>query len=141
MRERISKDFAYPQFRAAVLTAFASLALLLAVVGLYGVLSQLVSRRTQEIGIRVALGATPQEIIRFVSVQGGVPTIVGLAIGLASALAFERVLAGMLYGVTATDPMTLAAVAGLLLIVAAVAMFVPARRAARIDPLVALRGN
>jgi len=141
LRERIAKDAAYPQFRAAVLTAFAFLALLLAAVGVYGVLSQLVARRTQEIGIRVALGATPRQIVRLVSVQGGVPTVVGLAIGLASALAFERVLASMLYGVTATDPVTLAAVAGLLLIVAAAGMLVPARRAARIDPLAALRGD
>jgi putative ABC transport system permease protein len=141
MRQRISKDFAYPQFRAAVLGGFSVLALLLAVVGLYAVLSQLVAQRTQEFGVRVALGARAWDIIRLVGIQGGVPTIAGLAIGVACAIAFERVLASLLYGVTASDPMTLAGVALVLFAMASVAMFIPARKATRVDPLVALRSE
>jgi putative ABC transport system permease protein len=141
MRQRISKDVAYPQFRAVVLGGFSVLALLLAAVGLYAVLSQLVAQRTQEFGVRVALGARAWDIIRLVGIQGGVPTMAGLAIGVACAIAFERVLAGLLYGVTASDPMTLAGVALVLFAMAWVAMFIPARKATRVDPLVALRSE
>jgi predicted permease len=139
MRQRIAKDLAYPQFRAAVLGGFSVLALLLAAVGLYAVLSQLVAQRTQEFGVRVALGARSWDIVRLVSIQGGVPTTAGLAIGVACAIAFERALASLLYGVTASDPMTLAGVGLVLFAMASLAMFIPVRKATRVDPLVALR--
>jgi putative ABC transport system permease protein len=141
MRQRIAKDFAYPQFRAAVLGGFSVLALLLAVVGLYAVLSQLVAQRAQEFGVRVALGARSWDIVRLVGIQGGVPTLAGLAIGVACVIAFERVLASLLYGVTASDPKTLAGVALVLFAMASLAMFVPARKATQVDPLSALRSE
>jgi ABC-type antimicrobial peptide transport system permease subunit len=124
-----------------VLGGFAVLALLLAVVGLYAVLSQLVAQRTQEFGLRVALGASSWDIVRLVSVQGGVPTLTGLATGVLCAIVFERWLARLLYGASATDPMTLAGVGLIMLAMAAVAMLIPARKAMRVDPLTALRSE
>jgi len=124
-----------------VLGGFSVLALLLAAVGLYAVLSQLVAQRAQEFGVRVALGARSWDIIRLVGIQGGVPTMAGLAIGVACAIAFERVLASLLYGVTASDPTTLAGVALVLFAMASLAMFIPARKATQVDPLVALRSE
>jgi predicted lysophospholipase L1 biosynthesis ABC-type transport system permease subunit len=141
MRQRISKDLAYPQFRAAVLGAFSMIALLLAVVGLYAVLSQLVAQRTHEFGVRVALGARSWDIVRLVGIQGGLPTVAGLVIGVVCAIALERFLASLLYGVTATDPMTLATVGLVLLAVASIAMVAPVRQAMQADPLVAIRSE
>lgn len=127
------------RFTMMLLAAFAGLALLLAAVGLYGVISYSAAQRTQEIGIRVALGATRGEVLGLIMRQGMKVAGVGLFIGLALSLVLTRAMKGLLVGVSATDPATLGITAGLLLVVAAVACFVPARRATRVDPVVALR--
>ncbi len=124
---------------AALLTLFGLLALLLATIGLYGVLSYAVTQRTRELGIRLALGAQPREVLKLVIGQGLRLTLVGLLLGLATAFALTRLLEKLLFGVSATDPLTFAAVALLLAAVAFLACWVPARRAAQVDPLVALR--
>jgi putative ABC transport system permease protein len=139
MRQALGVYLAYPRFRAVVFGGFAALALLLAVVGLHGVLGQSVSQRTQEIGVRMALGARPADIARMVARQGGAPVLAGLAIGVGCALSLSRLLASMLYGVKPQDPATLACVSVTLLVAAAVAMALPARHAARTDPMAALR--
>jgi putative ABC transport system permease protein len=127
--------------RAAMLMliVFASLALILATVGIYGLTAYSVSRRTHEIGLRVALGASRPQILRLVVGRGLVTSVIGAAIGVAAALLLTRGLSGMLYGVTATDPLVFAGVPLLLIAVSAVANYVPARKATKIDPLVALR--
>ena len=122
-----------------MLTVFAALALTLATVGIYGLTAYSVSRRTHEIGLRVALGANRPQILRLVVVRGLVTALIGAAIGLAAAFELTRALSGMLYGVTATDPLVFAGVPLLLIAVSVVASYVPARRATRIDPLSALR--
>ena len=122
-----------------MLAVFAALALTLATVGIYGLTAYSVSRRTHEIGLRVALGASQAEILRLVVVRGLVISVIGAAIGLAAALQLTRGLSGMLYGVTATDPLVFAGVPLLLVAVSVIASYVPARKATRIDPLVALR--
>jgi ABC-type antimicrobial peptide transport system permease subunit len=139
MRQRFAVFLAYPRFRASVLGGFAAFALLLAAVGLHGVLGQLVAQRTREIGVRMALGARPVEVVRLVAVHGGVPVVVGLIAGLAAAAVLARFLAAFLYGVKPRDPVTLLAVSGALLAAAAFAIALPARRAARTDPVNALR--
>jgi putative ABC transport system permease protein len=122
-----------------LLTAFASLALILAAIGVYGLVHYAVSERTQEIGVRVALGATAADVIALVIGQGMRLPIIGIAIGLAAALILTRVMSHLLFGVGATDPVTFAAVGLLLAIVAATACYIPARRAAVIDPVQALK--
>jgi putative ABC transport system permease protein len=122
-----------------MLAVFALLALTLATVGIYGLTAYSVSRRTHEIGLRVALGASQAEILRLVVVRGLATSLIGAAIGLAAAWQLTRALAGMLYGVTATDPLVFAGVPLLLVAVSVIASYVPARKATRIDPLVALR--
>jgi ABC-type antimicrobial peptide transport system permease subunit len=118
---------------------FAALTLLLASLGLYGVLSYGVTRRTQEIGVRMALGAQPMEVMGSVLAQSLRLTIVGMALGLLGAAAAARYLSGMLFGVASMDPMAFAAVALVFIFVMMLAACVPARRATRVDPLVALR--
>ena len=122
-----------------LLTVFASLALTLATVGIYGLTAYSVSRRTHEIGLRVALGASQPQILRLVVGRGLVTSLIGACIGVAAAFALTRGLSGMLYGVTATDPMVFAGVPLLLIAVSVLASYVPARKATRIDPLTALR--
>ena len=139
MESRIAKTLAYPAFRARLLGGFAGLALLLAVAGLYGVLSQLVAQRTQEIGIRVALGAQRSAVMALVAKQGALLAGVGLVAGIASALWLGRFLRSMLYGIRPADPMMLVLVSVVLAAAAAIAIWLPARRALRIDPIVALR--
>ena len=124
---------------ARLSSCFAVLALVLACVGLYGLLAYDVSRRTREIGIRMALGAQRNEVLRMVVRQGIILAIVGTAAGMVLALGVARYLATLLYGVRPFDPVTFAVVAILLFAVAAAACYVPARRATRVDPLVALR--
>jgi predicted permease len=139
MAEIISTSLAAQRFSMILLGVFAALALILASVGIYGVISYGVGQRTHEIGIRMALGAQPLHIVRLVLQHGGVLALVGVAIGLASALGLTRLMASQLYGVHATDPLTFAAVAALLTLVALAACYVPARRATKVDPMVALR--
>ncbi|HZU23842.1 MAG TPA: ADOP family duplicated permease [Terriglobales bacterium] len=139
MDQRIGGLLAKPRFVAVLLGIFAAMALLLAAVGLYGVTAFLVTQRTQEIGVRIALGATPQAIERLVVGGAAIWVGVGAAAGLGLALGSARVLHGLLYRVPERDPLALGASLGLLALVALVAAFVPARRAARVDPLAALR--
>jgi putative ABC transport system permease protein len=126
-------------FSVTLLFILAAVALLLSIVGLYGVISYSVSQRTHEIGIRVALGAARQDILKVVIGQGFVWILFGVIVGLAGAFALTRFLTSMLFDVRPTEPVIFAAVAALLTVVAAAACYVPARRAMRVDPIVALR--
>jgi putative ABC transport system permease protein len=139
MEKVLSDSLTMRRVSMLLLTVFASLALILATVGIYGLTAYSVSRRTHEIGLRVALGASQLQILRLVVGRGLVTSVVGAAIGVATAFALTRGLSGMLYGVTATDPLVFAGVPLLLIAVSAVASYIPARKATRIDPLVALR--
>jgi predicted permease len=139
MEEAISDSVAQPRFRTTLIGAFALLALLLAGVGIYGVIAYSVSQRTQEIGVRMALGARSEDVLRMVLGESAVLAGIGIVIGLAGALALTRLLAGLLFAVQPTDPLTFAAVSLLLAAVSVCAGFLPARRATRIDPLMALR--
>ena len=139
LRDYVSEDLAQPRFTMLLLTAFASAALLLAAIGLYGVIAFNVTQRTREIGVRVALGAQYRDVLRLVMSRGVLLLVVGLAIGIVASLAMGRVVAGLLYGVTPADPVTLATMTAFLTVVALVANYLPARRAARVDPMVALR--
>ena len=136
---RLSKTLAYPRFRAAILAFFAAGALLLSAVGLHGVLSQLVAQRTPEFGVRRAVGAQTHHLLLLVARQGGVPVAAGLAAGFGATVVLRRVLANLLYGIQPADPAVLATVSAMLLAVAGVAIALPAKRAARVDPMVALR--
>jgi predicted permease len=139
MQERLYDSLARQRFASTLLSAFAAFALLLAAVGLYGVMSYLVTQSTRDIGVRVALGARPGDIIRMVVRQGMELLAVGILAGLAGAAALTRVMASLLFGVSATDAATFAAVPALLAAVAFAATIIPALRAIRVDPIVALR--
>jgi len=130
-----------PRFYAALLGAFAGLALFLAAVGIYGVISYSVSQRTRELGIRLALGATGRAVLRLVLQQGLLLASAGIVLGLVASVALTRVLRSLLFGVGALDPLTLASVCGLLAGAAVLACWLPARRAARVDPLVAMKAE
>jgi len=123
----------------ALLGSFGLLALVLAIVGLYGMLAYSVSQRTREIGIRTALGAQSTDVLRLVMLQGLKLTAIGMAIGLVAALLSTRLLSFLLYGISATDPLTFAGVTAMFLGIASLAIYVPARRAAKVDPMNALR--
>ncbi|HXC42466.1 MAG TPA: ABC transporter permease [Candidatus Dormibacteraeota bacterium] len=139
MDQVVGEATAEPRFYLLLLATFAAVALTLAGVGIYGVMSYSVSRRTQEIGIRMALGAQPVQVIRMVVGQGGILATVGVVAGLIGALAVTRLMSGLLYGVRPNDPITFIAVAAGLSGVALIASYIPARRAAKVDPMVALR--
>ena len=141
MGSRLAPYLRYPRFRAIVLTAFSCLALLLAAVGLYGVVAQFVVQRTPEIGVRMALGAQTSDITGWIARAGGTPVLAGLTVGFSGALVVTRYLGSLLYGVKATDPLTFAVVVIVMIAVAAVAMLLPARRALRVDPITALRSE
>jgi ABC-type antimicrobial peptide transport system permease subunit len=129
------------RFSTIVLGIFASLAVLLACVGIYGVVAHLVSNRTQEIAIRLALGAQQRQVLRSVLRDGARMAISGVAIGLSAAFALGRLMTSMLFGISPNDPVTMAGVVGILTVVALAACYVPARRAMRVDPIVALRND
>jgi len=139
MDQLISETLAARRFSMILLGTFAALALVLSSVGIYGVISYLVARRMQEIGIRMALGADRADVMRLVLRDGMKLALAGVGIGVVCAFALTRVMTKMLYGVTATDPLTFVSVGTLLLLVALLACYVPARRAMRVDPVVALR--
>ena len=141
LKELVSQSVSRPRFYTMVLGVFAAIALILAAVGIYGVISYAVSLRTRELGIRIALGATGRQVSRLVLQQGVRLAIAGVLIGGAGAYWLTRLLSKLLFGVSATDPLTFVGVAFLLTAIAAVASFVPARRAARVDPLLAMRDN
>jgi predicted permease len=140
MQTVVDETLTSQRFSALLLAMFASVALALASVGIYSVLSYIVRGRSREIGIRTALGARTPDVLRLVIREGMVPTVIGIAAGTAAALAAARVLEKLVFGVSATDPLTLAAVAGTLALVALLASLVPAYRASRLDPVSVLRG-
>ena len=139
MEEILSASLAFHRFLMLLLVAFAGLAVALAAVGIYGVMSYLVTQSTREIGVRIALGAQPRQVLGVVIGRGMLMAGSGAAVGLAGALALTRLLAHQLYDVQPTDALTFGAVTALLLLVALVACFLPARRATKVDPVVALR--
>src|SRR5262249_32822164 len=139
MDELLSQSLAERRFNMFLLGLFAGLAMLLAAVGLYGVMSYSVSQRTHEIGIRIAVGAHRSDVLKLVMGQGGRLAAVGLAAGIVGALALTRLMASLLFGVAPTDPVTFATVALLMMAAVLLACFVPARRAMKVDPMVALR--
>ena len=139
MREFLTAAVAARRFNMELIGVFAATALLLAAAGLYAVIAYLVSQRTREIGIRLALGATPRHILRLMIGQGMRLTLIGVAIGLAGAIAVTRLMRSLLFAVAPSDLMTFGISAVVLILVALLACFLPARRATKVDPLVALR--
>ncbi len=139
MDQRLARSVQWPRFLASLLGIFAGVALLLAVVGVYGVISYAVSQRTHEIGIRMALGAQQRDVLQLVLSRGLMLSLIGVAIGLAAALALSRFLDGLLFEGHARDPYVFGGVAALLAAVALVACYIPAQRATKVDPMVALR--
>jgi ABC-type antimicrobial peptide transport system permease subunit len=141
MQDLIQGSVAQPRFRTFLIGAFAGLALVLATLGLYGVVAYSVSQRTTELGIRMALGAQSGNILQLVVFRAAGLAAIGLGIGLAISLAGSRIIARFLFGVSATDPITLAAACLIILLVAVTASLVPALRAAEVDPAIALRAE
>jgi putative ABC transport system permease protein len=139
MTEWVESSVAAPRYRTTLLALFAALAMVLAATGIYGVMSYSVAQRTHEIGVRMALGARRFDVLKLVVRQGMLLTIIGVIVGLGGAFALTRVMSSLMFGVTTKDPITFVAVAALLVVVAFIACFVPARRATKVDPLVALR--
>jgi ABC-type antimicrobial peptide transport system permease subunit len=134
-----SDDVLSDRLEAALLLVFAAVALLLAAIGIYGVISYAVAQRTHELGIRAALGASSASLLRMILYRGLVLTMIGVALGVAGSLLLTRALVTLLYGVGARDPITMASVAAILSLVALAACYIPARRATKVDPMVALR--
>jgi putative ABC transport system permease protein len=141
MQTVLDETLTSQRFTALLLGVFAAVALALATVGIYSVLSYIVRGRTREIGIRTALGAGTADVVRLVVVEGMTPAAIGIGVGVAGALASGRLLAKMVFGVSPWDPLTLFAVAGALGLVALLASLIPAYRAARVDPQTVLRAN
>ncbi len=139
MDEVVSNSFAARRLSMILLGVFAALALVLACVGIYGVISYLVGQRTHEIGVRMALGAQRSDVLRLVIGHGARMALIGVAVGIGAALGLTRLMANQLFGVSAHDPLTFAGVALLLIVVAVAACYIPARRAMRVDPMIALR--
>jgi len=139
LQQSLSESVAEPRFQSFLLGAFGALGLLLAIVGIYGVISYSVKQRTHEIGIRMALGAEPGQVMRLILAHGLKLAVIGVVIGIGAALGLTRLMSSLLFGVTATDPATFAGVAILLVIVGQAACWMPARRAMKVDPMEALR--
>jgi putative ABC transport system permease protein len=139
MDQLLARTLSEAKFRLLLFGLFGVLALVLAAIGIYGVMATSVSQRTHEIGLRMALGAQKRDVLRLIIRQGMTSVIVGIGAGLAFAFALTRLMSTLLFGVTPTDPATLALITILLGIVALLACYLPARRAMKVDPLVALR--
>jgi putative ABC transport system permease protein len=139
MNDVAAASFAARRFNMLLLTIFAALAVLLAAVGIYGVMSYTVTQRTQEIGIRMALGARGADVLGLIIKNGMILTAVGVVIGIVGGLVLTRLLTSLLFGVTPTDKLTFLVVSALMITIAFVACYLPARRATKVDPLVALR--
>ena len=139
MDSLISQSLAARQFSMILLIVFASLALVLASVGIYGVISYVVAQRAPEMGLRMALGARPLDVLKLILGGGGKLAAIGVAVGVIAALGLTRLMTSLLYGVSAADPITFAGVVILLMLVALTACYVPARRASKVDPAMALR--
>jgi len=139
MTEVVSASFTQQRFIATLMGAFAALALALTAVGLYGVLSYQVSQRTHEIGLRIALGAQARDVLKMIIRLGMTLLLVGVAVGLACAVALTRIMTHLMFDITVTDPATYASIALLLTLVSLLACYIPARRATRVDPMIALR--
>src|SRR5262249_27236311 len=139
MEDLLADSVSTQRFSLSLLGGFSALALILAMMGVYGVVSYTVAERTPEIGIRIALGAQGRDVLRMILAQGLKPGVIGSVVGLIAALALGRALSSLLYGVTATDPATFAIVVLLLSLVALLACWIPARRATTVDPMAALR--
>ena len=139
MDQLLSRTLSEAKFSLSLFGLFGGLALALAAIGIYGVMATAVAQRTHEIGLRMALGAQKRDVLRLIVGQGMLPVIIGVVAGLAAALALTRLMSSLLFGVSATDPMTLVLITVLLGTVALLACYLPARRATKVDPLVALR--
>jgi len=139
LEQRFATAVAQPRFGATLVALFAALALILASIGIYGVISYSVTQRTHEIGIRIALGARSRDVLGLVARQGVTLTVIGLGVGLSASFALTRLMKNLLFGVSETDPLTFIAVSLLLSLVALLACLVPARRATKVDPMIALR--
>jgi ABC-type antimicrobial peptide transport system permease subunit len=139
MESVIAESLTQRRFAMMLLAAFAALALLLACIGIYGVMAYLVSQRTQEIGIRMALGARRADVVALLLWRGATLSLIGVAIGIASSLVLTRLMSTLLFGISTHDPVTLSGVSALLIVVAFLACLIPARRAASVDPMQALR--
>jgi predicted permease len=141
MDERVEESLARRRFSMLLLGIFAGMALVLATIGIYGVMAYLVNQGTREIGIRMAIGATQREIVRLVVFQGMTLAITGVAAGLAAAFVFTGLMRSLLFGISSADPVTFAEISLLLTLVALLATYIPAKRAARIDPILCLRSE
>jgi ABC-type antimicrobial peptide transport system permease subunit len=141
MAERVDESLARRRFSTMLLALFAALALALASVGVYGVIAVLVNQGTRELGIRIALGASPRVILLLVLRHGAALAAGGVGLGMAGALVLTRSMQGLLFAVSPSDPVTFGAIAALLGVVALAACFIPARRAARVDPIIAIRNE
>ena len=139
LQSQLSNTLNQPRFRAVLLAGFATIALLLATIGIYGVTSHAVNQRRHEVGVRMALAASTAEVLALMLKQHLRPALVGVILGVAGAFAVARFLESLVYGVGASDPLTIAFMAFTLVAVAVIACWIPARRAARVDPLIALR--
>lgn len=139
MEQYVSDSLSRRRLNMTLLGIFAALALLLATVGIYGVMSYTVTQRTREIGIRIALGANSSDVIRLVTGQGMIPAVMGIVLGIAASMGLTRSISSLLYGVSANDPLIFTGVAILLTLIALLASYIPARRATRVDPMIALR--